>query len=422
MPEISSVKGTRDFYPKEMAIRNWLVGRVRSVSESFGYQEYEGPYLERLELYAAKSGEELVKEQSYVFPDRNGEMLALRPELTPTLARMIAARVKSLPTPIRWWSYGPCWRYEKPQKGRTREFFQWNIDLLGIDSPAVDAELAAVAATFFRSVGLGPETVRILANSRKLVDRQLANLGVPTERRFEIYHLIDRKEKLSPADWGAYAKEMGVDEDLLRGLRSMLSDRDAFRDSPDLAAFFDCAQALGVSEYLAYDPTIIRGLDYYTGIVFEARDASGAHRAILGGGRYDNLVADVGGDPLPAMGFAMGDVVVSLVMEQAGVIPDLRTGPADVLVTNFNPELEEQGLQLASEIRRAGLKVEWYPESARMGKQLKYADRFGIPIVVIQGPEEIQAGTVTVKEMQTGKQQAVPSAQLPDHLKDLLSG
>lgn len=422
MPEISSVKGTRDFYPKEMAIRNWLVGKVRAVSESFGYQEYEGPYLERLELYAAKSGEELVKEQSYVFPDRNGDMLALRPELTPTLARMIAARVKSLPTPIRWWSYGPCWRYEKPQKGRTREFFQWNIDLLGIESPGVDAELAAIAASFFRSVGLSSETVRILVNSRKLVDRQLAGLGVPAARRIEIYHLIDRKEKLTATDWDAYAKEMGVDDDLLHGLKTMLADREAFRNSPDLAAFFDCAQALGVANYLAYEPTIIRGLDYYTGVVFEARDASGAHRAILGGGRYDNLVADVGGDPLPAMGFAMGDVVVGLVMEQAGVIPDLRTGPADVLVTNFDADLEQQGLRLANDIRQAGLKAEWYPESARMGKQLKYADRFNIPVVVIQGPEEVEAGSVTVKEMQSGEQQTVPTGQLVEHLQRLLSG
>ncbi len=421
MSDIQAVKGTRDFYPEQMAFRTWLYDRIRQVSSSFGYQEYDAPFLEHLALYAAKSGEELVKEQSFVFPDRGGEMLTLRPELTPSLARMIAARVKTLPSPIRWWSFGPCWRYEKPQKGRTREFFQWNIDLLGVDTPAVDAELAGVAASFFDTIGLSPEHVQILVNSRQLVDQQLAELGVPMERRPDLYPLIDRRERMSPAAWDAYAKENGVEDELLSGIHAMLEDVEAWQKSDDLAAFFEASRSLGSRGYLRFDPGIIRGLDYYTGIVFEARDTKGEQRAILGGGRYDNLVADVGGDSVPATGFAMGDVVVGLVLEAAGATPSLNPAPAHVLVTNFDETLEAKSLALANTLRRGGFRVEWYPESARMGKQLKYADRYGIPLVAILGPEEDAAGSITLKDMRSGEQATLPQATLADELAKRLA-
>lgn len=417
MPDIQAVKGTRDFYPDEMAFRTWLYDCIRQVSAGFGYQEYDAPFLEHLELYAAKSGEELVREQSFVFPDRGGDMLALRPELTPSLARMIAARVKTLPSPIRWWSFGPCWRYEKPQKGRTREFFQWNIDLMGVDSPAIDAELTSIAAAFFDLIGLSPNHVQIRVNSRRLVDQQLASLGVRKERRPDLYHLIDRRDRMVPAAWNAYAKEQGVDDELLAGVHRMLTDEDAWQNSDDLTAFFDASKALGSEAYLRFDPSIIRGLDYYTGIVFEARDVKGEQRAILGGGRYDNLVADVGGDSVPATGFAMGDVVIGLVLESAGAWPALNPAPAQVLVTNFDASLEPKSLALANSLRRAGFRAEWYPESARMGKQLKYADRYGIPLVAIIGPDEDAANTVTLKDMRSGDQATCSPDVLSSELK-----
>jgi histidyl-tRNA synthetase len=411
MSDIQAVKGTRDFYPDEMAFRTWLYDQIRQVSSSFGYQE----------LYAAKSGEELVKEQSFVFPDRGGDMLALRPELTPSLARMIAAKIKTLPAPIRWWSFGPFWRYEKPQKGRAREFFQWNIDLMGLDSPAIDAEIAAVAAAFFTRIGLTPDHIRLQVNSRRLVDQRLAALDGAKDKRPDIYHLIDRRDRMPDSAWDAYAKEMGVDGDLLSGIHDLLNDHDAWRDADDLSAFFDAAEALGIEDYLQFDPSIIRGLDYYTGIVFEARDTKGEQRAVLGGGRYDNLVADVGGDPVPAIGFAMGDVVVGLVLESAGVLPRLRPAPAQILVTNFSPDLQAKSLALADELRKVGFFVEWYPESARLGKQFKYADRFGIPIVAILGPDEDQAGTVTLKNMTSGEQTTHARETLPVEIRQRLA-
>ncbi len=178
-PLIQSLKGTRDFYPEDMAMRNWLYGKLRKVSESFGYQEYEGPFLESIELYGVKSGEELVNQQSFVFPDRGGDMITLRPELTPTLARLVAQRQRQLAFPLRWWSFGPFWRYERPQKGRTREFFQWNIDLIGVDTPEADAEMIAIAVAFFEETGLTPQQVQILVNNRALMDGRVRQAGDP---------------------------------------------------------------------------------------------------------------------------------------------------------------------------------------------------------------------------------------------------
>jgi histidyl-tRNA synthetase len=412
MPVIPSVKGTRDFYPEAMATRNWLYDNVRQASQAYGYQEYETPFLERLDLYASKSGEELVREQAYVFPDRGGDMIALRPELTPSLARMVAARGRELPRPIRWWSFGPIWRYERPQKGRTREFFQWNIDLLGVDSPEADAEIASIAAQFFRAVGLSPSEIRLLVNDRRLVERQYDRLGIPPARRVDVFRLVDRRDRMSVDDWRGYASETGLTAQQIIDLEAMLRDDSAWQSSAELTAFFAAAAALGASEYLTYDPNIIRGLDYYTGIVFEARDATGKYRAILGGGRYDNLVAAVGGEPIPSTGFAMGDVVIGLLLEDLGKVPQLDRPPADVLVCAFAPEANESALALSTSLRSAGLRVEWYPQVDRLPKQLKYADRKAIPLAAILGTEELASGEVSLKNLRTGEQRRLPRADV----------
>lgn len=421
MAAIQSVKGTRDFYPEGMAFRQWLYARIREVSESFGYQEFDGPFLERLELYAAKSGEELVKEQSFVFPDRSGEMIALRPELTPSLARMVATRSKSLVKPIRWWSFGPFWRYERPQMGRAREFFQWNIDLLGVDSPQADAEIAAIAAILFDKLGLDQTEVKLLVNNRRLAEDQLASLGISPERYPSIFQLIDRRDRTSPTSWEAETRRSGLDDDQRLGLGEMLQDQEAWRKSDELVDFFNAVNAMGVGEYIEYDPSVIRGLDYYTGTVFEGRDRDRRYRAILGGGRYDNLVADVGGEPIPGVGFAMGDMVIPLVIEALGKAPDLKVNPADVLVLTFGEDIQTEALQLASELRQAEVRVEWYLIPDRLAKQLKYADRQGIPLVAILGPDERSAGVVTVKDMRTGQQEQIARAELVGRIRALIA-
>ncbi len=420
MSKILPVKGARDFYPEEMAMRGWLYGNIRAVSESFGYQEFEGPFLERLELYAAKSGDELVKQQSFVFEDRGGEMIALRPELTPSLARMVATRSQALPRPIRWWSFGPFWRYERPQKGRSREFFQWNIDILGVDTPQADAELAAVAAEFFRNLGLPPSAVRILVNSRTLAEIQLESIGIPSDLRQPTFRAIDRLDKMDQRKWESYASDAGLSDDQILALQDVLTDTEAWKQSKQLVSFFDAVEKLGVSDYIEYDPSIIRGLDYYTGIVFEARDADRRHRAILGGGRYDDLVSIVGGDPVPGVGFAMGDVVIGLVLEDAGVYPELRPNPAQILLVAFDEASLLQTLEISSDLREAGLRAEWYPQADRIKTQLKYADRQGIPIVLILGPDELANDQVTIKDMRSGEQISLGRGEMIAYIEGIL--
>ncbi|OQY95191.1 MAG: histidine--tRNA ligase [Anaerolineae bacterium UTCFX2] len=418
---VQAVKGTRDYYPEEMGLRNLLYSTARAVSESFGYQEWDSPFLETLDLYAAKSGEELVKEQAFVFPDRGGDLITLRPELTPSLARMVAQRQRQLVYPLRWWSWGPCWRYERPQKGRTREFFQWNVDLIGVDSPQADAEMIALAASFIRQIGLQPSQVSILVNNRALISSELSRMGVPTEKSKQVFRLIDRRDKMSSESWEAYALELGLNPDQLQGLKNLLADQELWRKSPDLTACFDLIEALGLKDYVRFAPQIVRGLDYYTGTVFEAWDNDGEFRAILGGGRYDNLVAAVGGDPLPAVGFAMGDLVVSLVLKKFKALPpDLGASPAKVLVTVFDESSLHSSFAVAADLRRHGFPTAVYPEVAKLSTQLKYGDRMGFWVILMLGPDELAQDQITIKDLRRGEQQTIPQAELVEQLRYLL--
>lgn len=409
---IQSVKGTREFYPQEMALRTWLYNKIRQVSESFGYQEYDGPFLESIELYAAKSGEELVKEQSFVFPDRGGNLITLRPELTLSLARMVAQRQHELVFPLRWWSFGPFWRYEKPQKGRTREFFQWNADLVGVDSPEADAELVAVAAEFLRSVGLTSSDVKIMVNNRELMEAEIIRLGIAIEEKVKVFGLIDRRDKMAQSEWRAYAHSEGFTEEQVKGFLQILQNKELYKLSPDMLRFFAALHALGVSDYVEYDARIVRGLDYYTGLVFEARDIGESARAILGGGRYDNLVGDVGGDPLPGVGFAMGDVVLPIILAEYQKLPEVQTQPAKVLVTVFDQESFDDSLSIAAVLRSAGIPTAIYPEPVKLGKQFKFADRLDMEFAVVIGPDEISQDQVQVKNLKSGEQTSISNADL----------
>jgi histidyl-tRNA synthetase len=419
---VQSVKGTRDFYPEQMATRVWLYNNMREVAESFGYQEYEAPILESLELYAAKSGEELVKEQSYVFTDRGGSEITLRPELTPSLARMIAQKQNELSFPVRWWSFGPFWRYERPQKGRTREFFQWNVDMLGVATPEADAENAAVLATFFQRVGLSPQQVLIKVNNRRLIDSRFDAYDIAADRRPVVSSWIDRREKMTPEAWMEYGKEIGLSPEQITNLKEMLADRDLWKQSAELTRFFAIIAALGLSDYVIFDGSIMRGLLYYTGTVFEAWEVGGdIKRSILGGGRYDNLTRDVGGDPIPGVGFAMGDVVITLILEKYGLLPkDLNINPAPVFVTVFDEGRLLDSFKLASELRRAGLNVVCYPETAKLQKQFKYADRIGAKVTLVLGPEEVEKGQVAVKNLLNGEQVSVAREQLTAEIRKII--
>ena len=418
---IKTVKGTREFYPETMSLRNYLYDKLRNASQSFGYQEWDGPFIETIDLYAAKSGEELVKKQSFTFEDRGGEQVTLRPELTPSLARMIAAKQNELTYPVRWWSFGPFWRYEQPQKGRTREFFQWNVDMLGVNSPEADAELIAVAAAFLRSVGLSPELARIYVNNRRLMDSEFDALRIDPEKRLDISGLVDRRTKMEPAKWDENALELGLDQTQLNGLKAILGNYDLWKKSDELTRLFAALEALDVKEYVTFDPNIMRGLLYYTGTVFEAFETSGSlKRAILGGGRYDNLLADVGGQPLSGVGFAMGDVVIGIVLQEAGLLPEFDLTPASALVTVFDESLLLKSYELAAKLRQAGLNVMVFPEPAKLPKQFKFADKMKMKVALVLGPDEAENGQVAVKNLLTGEQVIVAQDAVFESIKAIV--
>ena len=419
--KIQPVKGTREFYPEQMALRNFIYEKVRMASQKFGYQEWDAPFIETIDLYAAKSGEELVKKQSFTFTDRGGDFVTLRPELTPSLARMIAAKQGELTFPVRWWSFGPFWRYEQPQKGRTREFFQWNIDMLGVNSPEADAELIAVAATFLRSVGLTPERAAIYVNNRRLMDSEFDALGLAPESRLDVSNLVDRRTKMDPAKWDSYALELGLTQTQLDGLKGILGNFDLWKNSEELVRLFSALKALGVSEYVKFDPNIMRGLLYYTGTVFEAFETSGSlKRAILGGGRYDNLLADVGGQPLSGVGFAMGDVVAGIVLQEAGLVPEFAPTPAAVLVTVFDEAMWLKSFELAAQLREAGINAMVFPEPAKLQKQFKFADKMKIKLAVTVGPDEAANGQAAVKNLMTGEQVTVQREAVVSEIRKMI--
>jgi histidyl-tRNA synthetase len=419
--KIQPVKGTREFYPEQMALRNFIYEKVRAAAQGFGYQEYDGPFIEPIDLYAAKSGEELVKKQSFTFEDRGGDFVTLRPELTPSLARMIAAKQGELTFPVRWWSFGPFWRYEQPQKGRSREFFQWNVDMLGVNSPEADAELIAVGATFLRSVGLSPERALIYVNNRRLMDSEFDALGIVSEKRLDVSNLVDRRTKMEPAKWDAYALELGLTQAQLDGLKDILGNFELWQKSDELTRLFAALEALGVKEYVKFDPNIMRGLLYYTGTVFEAFDTSGSlKRAIFGGGRYDNLLADVGGNPLSGVGFAMGDVVIGIILQEAGLAPEFMPTPADVLVTVFDESLWMKSFELSAQLRNAGIAAMVYPEPTKLPKQFKFADKMKMKVALVIGPDEAAQGLVVVKNLTNGEQAQVKKEAAAEAVRALI--
>jgi histidyl-tRNA synthetase len=419
---IPSVKGTRDYYPEDMAVRNWLYQTIREVSTSFGYQEWEAPMLETIELYAAKSGEELVNQQSFVFPDRGGEMLTLRPELTPSLARMVAQHQNQLVFPLRWWSWGPFWRYERPQRGRTREFFQWNIDMIGVDTPESDAELIAIAANFLRKIKLTAQDAVILVNDRKLTNSELSKLGIPQANLTDYLSLIDRRAKMKPSEWDANAIDLGMTESQLDGMKSFLADPELWKKSETLVRVFNALEILGIADYVRYDANTIRGLLYYTSTVFEAYALnSEIKRALLGGGRYDNLMSQVGGDPLPATGFAMGDLAIGLLLESLNLVPkEIKSNPAEVFITVFDLKRQSESMSFATELRNNGFNVICSADISKLPKQFKYADRIGVRVAVVIGPDEAAKDLVTIKDLASGTQRTISRRDAVAEISKLL--
>lgn len=418
--DLSPPRGTRDFFPEDMRLRHWLFGHFREVARLFAFEEYDAPVVESEELYTRKAGEEIVQ-QLYTFQDKSGRRLALRPEMTPSLARLILQRGRSLSLPIRWFSIPQCWRYERMTRGRRREHYQWNLDIFGVAEVTAEAELLSALTTFFARVGLGQQDVGIKVSNRKLLQSILENLGIPADQFAQVCVLVDKLEKLPPE---AVREEVGR-----AGLAPSLMDRVAklvSLDSLDAAAqlvgeghdsirelrqFFALAGAYGIAEWLQFDASLVRGLAYYTGIVFEAFDRGASLRAICGGGRYDHLLSTFGGQDLPACGLGFGDAVIVELLKDKGLLPELSAQLDDVVFA-FDPALRNAAMQVASRLRKKGRSADLILEDRKMKWAFKHADARHASRLVLLAPDEWAAGKVRLKDLKTGQERDVPVEEL----------
>ncbi len=406
------VRGTRDFYPEDMRVRNWLFDNFQSAARSHGFEEYDAPLLEHEELYTRKQGEEITQ-QLYGFEDKGGRRVSLRPEMTPSLARMVMARAGALPTPIKWFSIPQCWRYERTQRGRGREHYQWNVDVWGAEGIEADAELISVLATFFRSVGLGPEDLVIRVSSRKVLEEVLGSVGVSGEAFPAVCVIVDKMGKIPEEAMSAQLAEQGLDADAISTIRSTLGlqDLDALSlalgdDSSavsELTSLFSLIDSYGISDWAAFDASVVRGLAYYTGPVFEAHDRAGELRAIVGGGRYDRLLSTLGGRDMPATGFGFGDMVIMELLVSKGLVPELSSGNQDLVVSS-DESLRPAAMSVAQRLRASGRTVDLVLEDKRMKWVFRHAERSGAQRLVMVMPEEWGAGNVRIKDLESGEE------------------
>ena len=414
------VRGTRDFYPEDMRVRNWLFERFHSAARAHGFEEYDAPVLETEELYTRKAGEEITQ-QLYNFEDKGGRKVALRPEMTPSLARMVMARAGALALPIKWYSIPQCWRYERTQRGRGREHYQWNVDIWGMDGVEADAELLSVLVQFFQSVGLGSADLVIRVSSRKVLEEVLGSLGISGDAFAQTCIIVDKMDKLPAETIEAQLSELGLDSSSISTIQSVLSINDlsslssALGDDSaavgELNALFALTDAYGISDWIEFDASVVRGLAYYTGPVFEAHDRAGELRAICGGGRYDKLIGTLGGKDLPATGFGFGDMVVMELLAEKGLVPDLTNGVSDV-VFGMGAELRGAAMQVASALRANGRSVDLVLEDKRMKWVFKHAERCGASRLVMVMPDEWAAGKVRIKDLGTGEESTVAAKDL----------
>jgi histidyl-tRNA synthetase len=398
-----ALPGFRDFYPEQFAERQHIMDVWRETARRFAFVEYDGPPLEPLELYTKKSGDEIVG-QLYNFTDKGGREISLRPEMTPTLARMAAAKANALRKPVRWFSMPQLFRYERQQRGRLREHFQLNVDIIGEPDVTADAELLAVAIEIMRGCGLTSSDVRARVSDRRLLRAILGALGVVEDRVMDVFGVVDKIER-QPRDVsrdklaGFGMASEAIDRLLgLMGTVALDEIERQFADSPavapllaDVRRYFSYLDGLGVLDWVTIDLKIVRGLAYYTGIVFELFDAKGELRAICGGGRYDNLLASLGGVDLPALGFGMGDVVLAELLRDRGLLPSKSQGP-QVWVASESAERQADVRRAATALRRSGVSVEYALRDQQIMKQVKAAKSAGAGYVLTLHGTETATG------------------------------
>ncbi len=403
-------KGTRDFYPEDKKLQKWMFDKWSRVAEQFGYQEYDAPILEPTDLYRMKGSDEIINEQTYTFEDRGGRSVTMRTEMTPTVSRMVAGRRQELSYPARWYSIPNCWRYERAQRGRLREFWQLNVDIFGVESVDAEIEMLQIVDGLFRAFKAKRSMYTIRLNSRVIVAELLKNAGVTDSKTTEVVRLIDKIDKLPSSAFATALDKITAKEGVSRKILSLLKvtsleelpegikNSDSFKR---LESVLSRTSKLGITN-VVFDITLMRGFDYYTDIVFEVIDTHPENnRAMFGGGRYDGLVGMFGVEPVPTVGFGMGDVTFQLFLESNNLIP-LMKSDVDVRIVTTNNEANEQAMSVANELREMGARVSVDYTGKKLDKQMKQADKSGVQYVLFVSEKD--QDQYTVKDLKSGKE------------------
>ncbi len=399
-------KGVRDFYPADMAERKAMFGVIRNVLTSYGYEEYDASPLERSELYEKKGNEEIIREQTYSFEDRGGRRITLRPEMTPTLARMVAGKRRELIFPLRWFSIGNRFRYERMQRGRTREFYQTDVDFIGLPEGEADVEALTIASTVLKAFGATENDFTIRVSSRALLGAACKATGLTDEEGVRAYwQLLDKKAKMPAEEFEAARKG---NPDPLAAVEEA-TDPEVRAQKEKLFGMIETIKARGITN-ISFDPEIVRGFDYYTGMVFEVYDTDPKNsRSLFGGGRYDGLVALFGGDPIPAVGFAFSDVVIRDFLEIHNLLPQAKS-VAGVYLGTPSTDTIPAAQEFAKTLRAAGISVFVNLSDKGLGDQVKNADRRGIPFFIAYGQDEASGTEIRIKNLATGEETTVSKA------------
>lgn len=421
-------KGVRDFYPNDMAIQNYIFNIMKNTSESFGYSEYGASVLEYADLYKAKSGDEIVNNQTYTFIDRGDREVSLRPEMTPTVARMVAAKFKELSFPIRWYSIPNLFRYENPQRGRTREHWQLNVDIFGVKNINADVEIISIASAIMRNFGLKDSDFEIRVNNRKIVNYILNKLFNLSENdAYRVAKLIDKKEKLKDGEFEEVIQEIIPERSsefigLLNSknfeefISKLPKDDDISEGISEIKELIEKLEKLGINNII-FRQDLMRGFDYYTGIVFEVFDKNPKNnRSVFGGGRYDDLLSLFGKDTVPTVGFGMGDVIIKDILETYNLLPAIKT-KTKLYLCVMNEENVGYAQDLAQKMRENNIYTVVDYSNKKIGDQIKYADKNKIPFVIVIGEEEVKTGKLKIKELETGKETEVTEEEIPNIIK-----
>ena len=414
MIDLQPVKGTRDFFPDEMRLRNWLFEVWRNVSEQAGFEEYDTCVLEHEELYVRKTGDEISK-QLYSFEDKGGRRLSLRPEMTPSLARLVLQQEKSLSFPIKWFSMPQCFRYERMTKGRRREHFQWNADIIGQHEVVAEAEILMLLISACESMGLSTNDFRVFINDRRILNAILSQINVPQVLHSEVMVIMDKRDKIPPEALSKMLEEMRMTTKQVGQLNEYLSksDLEELRENlkntegiEELQHLMKLMETAGYKNYLQFDISIVRGLSYYTGAVFEVNSPEKQHRAICGGGRYDSLLSTYGGETVPAVGFGFGDVVVLDVLKELERFPELPRKLDYTIIPFANGQIGT-ALKIAAKLRLQGSTVDCNFSMKKMKKMMQQAHESGAAKAILLFPDELSDDKVVIRDMQLHEQKPV---------------